>query len=109
MKRVIKMDPEDNVATALEKVEIGNEVEVVSERGVVVDAFRAPQPIAFGHKIALVTIAEGSKVIKYGECIGEAIQSIKKGEHVHIHNLKSLRILIPEKVLEEVRMEWNQS
>jgi altronate dehydratase small subunit len=105
MKRVIKMAPEDNVATALEKLEVGDEIKVVSEKGGVVDTFRTLQPIVFGHKIALATIAEGSKVIKYGEYIGEATQLINRGDHVHIHNLKSLRIPIPEKVLEEVRME----
>ena len=35
------------------------------------------------HKIA------GSFVIRYGEKIGVAIKSIKAGESVHVHNLKS--------------------
>lgn len=47
--------------------------------------------IALGHKIALVDIPAGTTVIKYGESIGIATQDIKKGEHVHIHNLKSAR------------------
>ena len=45
--------------------------------------------IETGHKSALVDIAEGENVIKYGFPIGHATQSIKKGEHVHTHNLKT--------------------
>ena len=39
--------------------------------------------IETGHKSALVDIAEGENVIKYGFPIGHATQPIKKGEHVH--------------------------
>lgn len=45
--------------------------------------------IETGHKLALVDIAEGENVIKYGFPIGHATQPIKKGEHVHTHNLKT--------------------
>ncbi|MCL4466069.1 MAG: UxaA family hydrolase [Chloroflexi bacterium] len=47
--------------------------------------------IPLGHKIALAPVATGEKVIKYGYPIGKAVQPIAKGEHVHSHNLKSLR------------------
>ena len=42
-----------------------------------------------GHKYALCDIAEGENVIKYGMPIGHAICAIKKGEHVHVHNVKT--------------------
>ena len=45
--------------------------------------------IESGHKYALADIAEGENVIKYGFSIGHATQPIKKGEHVHTHNLKT--------------------
>lgn len=45
--------------------------------------------IETGHKSALVDIAEGENVIKYGFPIGHATQPITKGEHVHTHNLKT--------------------
>lgn len=47
--------------------------------------------IVLGHKIALCDIPAGAAVIKYGEPIGKTNQDIKKGEHVHIHNLKTAR------------------
>ncbi len=42
-----------------------------------------------GHKYALRDIAEGENVIKYGMPIGHATCTIKKGEHVHVHNVKT--------------------
>lgn len=45
--------------------------------------------IPFGHKVALRDIAEGENVIKYGHPIGHAITAIKRGEHIHTHNLKT--------------------
>ena len=42
-----------------------------------------------GHKYALRDIAEGENVIKYGMPIGHATCAIRKGEHVHVHNVKT--------------------
>ena len=42
-----------------------------------------------GHKYALRDIACGENVIKYGNPIGHATSDIKKGEHVHTHNVKT--------------------
>lgn len=43
------------------------------------------------HKLALLPHAPGASVIKYGEPIGIAAAAIRPGEHVHTHNLRSLR------------------
>ena len=42
-----------------------------------------------GHKYALRDIAKGEDIIKYGNPIGHATCDIKKGEHVHTHNVKT--------------------
>ena len=42
-----------------------------------------------GHKYALRDIAEGENVITYGMPVGHATCAIKKGEHVHVHNVKT--------------------
>ncbi len=42
-----------------------------------------------GHKYALCDIKAGENIIKYGNPIGHATQDIKKGEHVHSHNVKT--------------------
>jgi (2R)-sulfolactate sulfo-lyase subunit alpha len=47
--------------------------------------------IPLGHKIALQDLKIGDGVIKYGHDIGKVVDTIRKGEHVHIHNLKTRR------------------
>lgn len=42
-----------------------------------------------GHKYALIDIKKGENVIKYGSPIGHATEDIKKGDHVHTHNVKT--------------------
>lgn len=42
-----------------------------------------------GHKVARFDIKKGENVIKYGYPIGHATSDIKKGEHIHTHNLKT--------------------
>lgn len=42
-----------------------------------------------GHKYAACDIGKGEYVIKYGSPIGHATANIKKGEHVHTHNMKT--------------------
>ena len=47
--------------------------------------------VPIGHKIALTDIKKGDTVWKYGQDIGIAGAKIAKGEHVHVHNLKTKR------------------
>ena len=46
-------------------------------------------PIPLGHKFALRDIRNGESIIKYGENIGHAVTDIPKGDHVHVHNVKT--------------------
>ena len=45
--------------------------------------------IPLGHKIALQDLKEADTILKYGHDIGIVVNSIKKGEHVHVHNVKT--------------------
>ena len=45
--------------------------------------------ITLGHKIAMIDLNEGDTILKYGHDIGKVVKSIKKGEHVHVHNVKT--------------------
>ena len=47
--------------------------------------------IPLGHKIALIDLEPGSYVIEYASKIGLAHASIRAGEHVHTHNIKTAR------------------
>jgi|TARA_B110000467_G_C17827663_1_gene218302 (2R)-sulfolactate sulfo-lyase subunit alpha len=45
--------------------------------------------IPLGHKIALQDLKEGDTILKYGHDIGKVVKLIKKGDHVHVHNVKT--------------------
>jgi (2R)-sulfolactate sulfo-lyase subunit alpha len=47
--------------------------------------------IPIGHKIALKELKNGDTVIKYGVDIGKVVKPIAKGEHLHVHNVKTKR------------------
>ena len=88
-KRALIMHPEDNVATAVEEIQAGEEV-AIPVVGTAL-TLRAIEAIPFGFKIALQEIPQGQIIRKYGETIGKASQPIAKGALVHIHNLEGTR------------------
>ncbi len=78
----------DNVATATRDIVQGENVAVrVGEQE---RTLTAKQDIRFLHKVALKDIPVGERIYKYGATIGEATQPIAAGEHVHVHNIRSL-------------------
>lgn len=79
----------DNVATVLENVDAGEQI--AASIGRETRTLVAEESIPFGFKVALDNIPMGGSVLKYGEVIGKASVSIKKGQLVHIHNLEGTR------------------
>lgn len=53
--------------------------------------FKVLDDIPIGHKVALTDLKPGDTVIKYGVDIGKVVAPIKKGEHLHVHNVKTKR------------------
>lgn len=51
----------------------------------------AKADIPIGHKVALRDLTSGDTAIKYGEDIGRFVADVARGEHVHVHNLKTKR------------------
>ena len=102
MNRFICMDPKDMVATALNDVKAGEDVAINDSQNKLMCQIKAQTDIPFGNKIALVDIMPGDKIIKYGAVIGECTQQIKKGEIVHVHNVKSLCVDIPPAFKKEI-------
>jgi (2R)-sulfolactate sulfo-lyase subunit alpha len=49
------------------------------------------QDVPLGHKVALKDLSVGDTVVKYGEDIGRIVAPVRKGDHVHTHNLKTKR------------------
>jgi len=89
MERTVVMKDADNVATCLADLKAGD-VEQVTVGGTP-RSVAIKDDIPFGHKIALADIDAGGQVFKYGEVIGLASRPISTGQHVHIHNVDSIR------------------
>jgi (2R)-sulfolactate sulfo-lyase subunit alpha len=51
----------------------------------------AQSDIPIGHKVALQDYKPGDTVIKYGVDIGKVVKPIHRGEHLHVHNVKTKR------------------
>lgn len=90
MVKAIKLHDEDNVASVFDTVEAGSTVQVIDKKGKGFE-LAVLQEIPYGHKIAIAPIAVGQQVTKYGEEIGIATVEITVGEHVHVHNIESIR------------------
>lgn len=88
--KAIKNHESDNVATLFGTADKGIVVTVMDKKG---DQVELPvtAAIPYGHKLALRRIEIGEQVTKYGEEIGIATKVIEPGDHVHIHNIDSIR------------------
>lgn len=75
--QIVVLSPRDNVAVAIQRLEIGAVVQGVIVR----------ETIGRGHKLALRAIAAGEPIVKYGEQIGYASEGIEAGDHVHVQNI----------------------
>jgi (2R)-sulfolactate sulfo-lyase subunit alpha len=84
--------PKDNVGViVVEGLKAGTEMfGVVTEHDTTTNC-KANHDIPIGHKVALIDLKAGDTVIKYGEDIGRMIADVKRGDHVHVHNLKTKR------------------
>jgi altronate dehydratase len=79
------LHPNDSVAIAAGDLPAGQSVPGGS------GPIRLTEAIPSGHKYARRAIAAGETILKYGQPIGRAITPIAAGEHVHVHNVESLR------------------
>jgi len=80
----MRLLPQDNVGVALVRIPTGATLRL--EDGSLLPC----QEVPAGHKLALVDLPEKALVIKYGQVIGETTRPVQRGEHVHLHNLRSL-------------------
>jgi altronate hydrolase len=76
--RTLRLNPQDNVATAVDTVEAGKMSSGVT----------STQRIPKGHKMAIAKIAKGEPIRKFGQIIGFAKAHIVPGEWVHEHNVE---------------------
>ncbi|MBV9748785.1 MAG: UxaA family hydrolase [Acetobacteraceae bacterium] len=77
------------MATVLRAVGAGESLRVRCADAVT--EVRAQEAIPLCHKVSLSPIDPGTAVVKYGQKIGEALEPIAAGRHVHVHNMRSAR------------------
>lgn len=102
MGRFMKMNDKDLVATALESVEKGDQARIYNQKNQLLWEMAVEEPIPFGNKIALADILEGEQVIKYGASIGTCTKPVRRGQLVHVHNVKSNTVDIPGGIRREI-------
>ena len=76
---VLELNDKDDVVIARQPVAAGTWLPE--------EQLKTLSDIPAGHKIAIRDIAAGEAVKRYGQIIGFATQSIRRGEHIHMQNL----------------------
>jgi len=78
---------DDNVVTTTELLQSGSVARYQKDE-VVIEVVTLEEIPKF-HKIAVADIEKTKPVYKCGQLIGEALENISKGSHVHDHNITS--------------------
>lgn len=107
MKRAIRMNDRDSVATALGDVKAGDTVGIFDNENTLLYDMKAEEDIPFGNKIALKALKTGDMLIKYNAVVGECTADIKRGCLVHVHNVKSRTVDIPPAIRREIMRQMN--
>jgi altronate dehydratase small subunit len=80
---LLLLHPDDNIVVARRDIAAGETVELDGQ------SFTIPASVELGHKLARQVIEPNARVLKYGAPIGSMKVRVARGEHVHLHNLKS--------------------
>jgi len=81
-KKVLKVNPKDNVVVALMDLPAGESVHLDGTDYTVVKDIKAK------HKFAAVDFEDGDHILMYGVIVGKANQSIRQGEVITTENVK---------------------
>lgn len=81
---MVVLAADDNVGIAVRDIEGGEPAWSTGGAALV-----ASESIPLGHKLALQTIAEGDRIVRFGVPVGIATAGIAPGRLVHIHNVRS--------------------
>ena len=91
----------DDVGVAVRDLKAGEEVGIVTLEGQPAGAITVLTDVPLGHKVAMRD-SVGHKLLKYGRPIGQVVQPISRGNHVHTHNLRTLRWSLEEAAAPEI-------
>jgi len=80
---LLLLHPDDNILVARRDIASGERLEIDGE------ILTVPAAIELGHKLARRSLEPDTRVLKYGAPIGSMKIAVRRGEHVHLHNLRS--------------------
>ena len=80
---LLLLHPDDNILVARRDILQGERVDIDGESLVM------PASVELGHKLARRALEPDTRVLKYGAPIGSMKVAVARGEHVHLHNLRS--------------------
>lgn len=89
--RALIVDERDNVANLIGPGGKGRTVRCTVEGRSETEEIALLDELPSNHKLARWDISEGDPIVKYGLDIGVASRAIRRGEHVHAHNIDSNR------------------
>jgi len=88
---ILMHEADDDVGVAVMDLAAGSEIGAATLEGQSVGSLVVSQDIPLGHKVAMRDLALDKHVIEYGRAIGRATQTITRGQHVHVHNIRTMR------------------
>jgi len=90
-KGILLHKSDDDVGVTAIDLKAGEVVQAVTLEGEPVTEINLVDDVPLGHKIAMRDMEAQKHIIEYGRPIGYASRDIAAGEHVHTHNITSLR------------------
>ena len=90
-RRALVIHPDDNVANLIGAGARGDRVTCAVEGQRDAESIELADDLPANHKFARRDIAAREEILKYGSSIGVASRAIRRGEHVHTHNIESNR------------------
>lgn len=88
--RLLRLHPQDNIVVATAPIKAESVLKLDRVKIQIVSN------VPMAGKVATRPIAEGEKILKFGQPIGHATRNIEPGEWVHTHNLASDYFPTPE-------------
>jgi (2R)-sulfolactate sulfo-lyase subunit alpha len=80
---LILLHPADNVLVCIRQIRQGDSLVIDGAEVISADL------IQVGHKVARSDLLADNKIYKYGAAIGSLLTNVRRGEHVHMHNMQS--------------------
>ena len=88
---ILLHEPHDDVGVAVLDLKRGTTIGALTLEGKAVGKVKLLDNVPLGHKVAMRDLAMDKPVNKYGRPVGRAVKAIRRGAHVHTHNVKTLR------------------